>query len=354
MPLEVIESTDALTDIIRLQPSPVYEMIISLRTLMRPNRFTEWDAAAHRTLPGAFWDELDDVYGRYKEGFVFFEFAVDYPDHDDVPGFLDYVRGLDPVQFVFYVIGRILPPEAIAATGLDPDALMAAVDETPFGGENCMCTKIPLDELLADVPALQGRLVDLWRWYWEGFFRHHLDDLRPRWEGGLNEKAALLNREGGQVLYEHVTGRSKLPPPLPPDQPVREIVFIPLYLLPSPVYMFYGYGNITVLYDSERTEARMAEIERDKQQAVAVLKALGDNSRLDILRLITRHGPKMHGKAIAAKLELSASAVSRHLGQLRDAGLIAEETQDNRTITYRLQEEAITGLPNQILNYLQH
>jgi DNA-binding transcriptional ArsR family regulator len=81
---------------------------------------------------------------------------------------------------------------------------------------------------------------------------------------------------------------------------------------------------------------------------------LGDGSRLDILRLIARHESRMNGKRIAEKLNLSASAVSRHLAQLKEAGLILEETQDNRTITYRLQRETITTLADRVLDYLLH
>jgi hypothetical protein len=63
----------------------------------------------------------------------------------------------------------------------------------------------------------------------------------------LEDKQNVLARSGGQTLYEHVTGKSHLIPALPPDHPVTEVVFVPIYLIPSPVYMFYGYGNITVL-----------------------------------------------------------------------------------------------------------
>jgi len=164
----------------------------------------------------------------------------------------------------------------------------------------------------------------------------------------------LLARLGGAGLLEHVTGKSELLPPLPEEYPVTDIVFIPVYLMPSSVYMFYGYGNITVLFNSERTEARLAELERNKQQLVSIFKALADGSRLDILRLIMHHGDQMHGKRIANKLNLSASAVSRHLAQLKEAGLIVEETQDNRTFTYKIQENAISTLPDTLFDVLHH
>ena len=62
----------------------------------------------------------------------------------------------------------------------------------------------------------------------------------------------------------------------------------------------------------------------------------------------------MNGKAIAKKLNLSAPTVSRHLGQLKEAGIISEESADNRTITYTLQREAIFDLPDTLMDYLWH
>ncbi|MBN1200945.1 MAG: winged helix-turn-helix transcriptional regulator [Anaerolineae bacterium] len=352
MPLEIIESTDPLTDLVRFQTSAVYEMLISLSTLLKPRHHAEWAAGIQDQVTSSFWHELNDIYQPDNfNGLMYFELAVDYPDHDDVPGFIDYVRGLDPVTFIFYVVGRVLPREQIAQTNLKAESLIAALEAS---SECVMCREIPLESILENVPAFQNRLADLWQWYWDEVFCHRVDDLRLRWQEALNARQGIFERDGGQGLWEYVTGKSKLPPLLPPDQPVTDVVFIPICRTTSPVLIFYGYGNVTTLFDAERTEARRAEIERNKQQALVVLKALGDSSRLDILQLIAHYSGQMHGKKIAAKLNLSASAVSRHLAQLKDAGLIDEESHDNRTITYRLQRDVITTLPDHVLEYLYH
>lgn len=353
MPLEVIESTDPLTSLIRFETSPVFEMLVSLRTLLTPDLQPEWNAQARAALSPELLQELEAIYGPYWDGFLFLELAIDCPDHRDVPGFIRYVRTMTPDRFVFYVVGRIIPLEAIAATGGDADALDALLEATRLE-QSCMCLEVSLESILADVPAFQRRLADLWQRYWDEFFHTQPPLLRPHWEHGLDDKRAVLDRQGGTALCEYVTGRSEPLPTLPPDQPVRDVVFIPIYLGGTPVLMFYGYGNVTILFDSERTGSRVAQIEESKARALGVLKALGDGSRLDILRLIARHEGKMNGKRIAERLSLSASAVSRHLAQLKEAGLILEETQDNRAITYRLQREAITTLPDRVLDYLLH
>ena len=355
MPVEVIEAPDPMTNMVRFQTSAIYELVIGLQALLnRSNKRPEWVQRAHAALPPDFWAEVAALYGPFGKGIMFFELAVDYPDHDDVPGFIDSVRMMDPVDFIFYVVGRIIPREAIAATGLDHDALRAALQQSSYYTQNCMCEQAPLDMLLADVPAFQGRLADLWARAWDEFFASQMGELAAHWGPALDDKSALLARLGGEGLFEHVSGKSQLPALLPPDYPVSEVVFVPVYLIGWPVLMFYGYGNVTVLFDSERTEARQVEVERNKEQALAILKALGDNSRLEILRLVARYEGEIHGKKIAAHLNLSASAVSRHLNQLKDAGLIVEDSQDNRTIPYRLQREAITALPDRLLDYLYH
>lgn len=353
MPLEMIEVTDQLTGLITFKTSPVYEMIISLRTLLQSSRHADWVARMRETLPPAFWDELHDLYEPYHNGVTFFELAIDYPDQEDVPGFIEYVRNMDPVDFMFYLVGRILSRDEIAATGLDPERLDEVLRQSP-NYMHSLCLHVPMERILADVPAFQRRLADFWAWYWADFFAMQVKDIRPHWQHSLNEKMVFLTRNGGAALMEHITNKRHLPEPLPADQPIREVVFIPLYLIPIPVYLFYGYGNVTVMFDCTRTEARLAEIELHKNQALAAFKALSDSTRLTILRAIANSDRNMHGKKLAEYLDLSPSAVSRHLAQLRDAKLVVEETHPDRTITYQIQPDRIQALPQELLDYLYH
>src|SRR5690554_4863257 len=324
MPLEMIEVTDQLTGLITFKTSPVYEMIISLRTLLQSSRHTDWVEQMRQTLPPAFWDELHELYEPFDHGVTFFELAIDYPDQEDVPGFIEYVRNMDPVDFVFYLVGRILSRDEIAATGLDTERLGETLRRSEHYA-HALCLHVPFERILADVPAFQRRLADFWAWYWSDFFAAQVENFRPYWQHSLNEKTAFLARNGGAALVEHITNKRRLPEPIPADHPIREVVFIPLYLIPNPVYLFYGYGNVTVMFDSTRTEARLAELERQKEQALAAFKALSDSTRLSILRIIANSDHNMHGKKLAEYLDLSPSAVSRHLTQLRDAKLVIEE-----------------------------
>jgi DNA-binding transcriptional ArsR family regulator len=69
--------------------------------------------------------------------------------------------------------------------------------------------------------------------------------------------------------------------------------------------------------------------------------ALGDVNRREILRLLS-HGDKPVNE-IAAALPISRPAVSRHLRQLKDAGMVAENAQGTRRI-YHLRDEGLLAV----------
>src|ERR1019366_8823420 len=67
-------------------------------------------------------------------------------------------------------------------------------------------------------------------------------------------------------------------------------------------------------------------------------EALGDPNRRDILRLLSDGDKPV--REIAAALPISRPAVSRHLGLLKEAGLVAEQAQGTRRI-YHLQDQGM-------------
>jgi DNA-binding transcriptional ArsR family regulator len=353
MPVEIIETTDALTHLVQFRSSPVYEMIVSLHTLVAGRRHLDWAAKARAALGADLWAELEAIYRPFQEGVVLFEFPVDYADHQDVPGFIDYVRAMDPATFVFYLIGRIIPPYELKRYKLDPEFVADRLNHW------CETTSHPhypyldaIKKLLLDVPAFQTRLTDLWERYWTEFFQDEVKPLAAHWSQAIADKEHLLARQGGTALFDFITGKKRMPDNLPSDYPVKAIVCVPIYFVTAPSYLFFGYGNVTVLFNSEATLARISEIEQRKDQALLVTKALSDTTRLNIMKLIAGHDGFMHGKRIAEKLDLSPSSVSRQLAQLRDSGLVSEERHDDQTVTYWLIKDAITSLADKILDYL--
>lgn len=84
-------------------------------------------------------------------------------------------------------------------------------------------------------------------------------------------------------------------------------------------------------------------------QTATLLRLLGDEARLRILRLLAAE--RLNVSELTAVLGLAQSGVSRHLGLLKDAGLV-EETRESGYTFYRAAQEA-QGANADVLAWLQ-
>lgn len=82
-----------------------------------------------------------------------------------------------------------------------------------------------------------------------------------------------------------------------------------------------------------------------------IFKALSDPTRLYFLDLLSR-GPLCVCE-LAEKVELDMSTVSRHLGKMRDAGIISMEKR-GKSAYYSLQLNCFTRLTDCINNVLKN
>src|ERR1700758_3120338 len=69
------------------------------------------------------------------------------------------------------------------------------------------------------------------------------------------------------------------------------------------------------------------------RQASALYRLLGDEARLRLLRVLASE--RLNVTELTGVLGLAQSGVSRHLGLLKDAGLVAEE-KDGGFTSYRI------------------
>jgi DNA-binding transcriptional ArsR family regulator len=79
-------------------------------------------------------------------------------------------------------------------------------------------------------------------------------------------------------------------------------------------------------------------------------RALADPTRREILRLL-RDGPKTSGE-IAEQFPTAWATISRHLGALRDAGLILSE-RNGQQIVYELNTTTFQDLVEHLLDWVR-
>jgi ArsR family transcriptional regulator len=87
----------------------------------------------------------------------------------------------------------------------------------------------------------------------------------------------------------------------------------------------------------------------EKNEALNALSALGQETRLDVFRLLVKAGKEgMTAGAISEALEVRSNTLSTHLGALSRSGLVQAE-RDGRSICYRASLETMHILVTYLL-----
>ena len=182
---------------------------------------------------------------------------------------------------------------------------------------------------LNDPPAMQSLIVSHFRSMWE-------EVLSPEWErvapmlkasadafqqldfNGLSKFEAaqlVLGRELGEEEEEHW----KLA-----FEQVERLVFVPSTHLGPYLGKFRASGTMWMLFGAripEGTQVHAPDLSR--ADILVRVNALADDTRLRILKLVSEEG-EQRSQDIMTRLELSQSAVSRHLTQLSATGYLSE------------------------------
>jgi DNA-binding transcriptional ArsR family regulator len=344
---------DTSRSMITFQSSAIYEMMLSLGALHQPpTRHQAWAAEVRTRLPADVLDDLDFLYSRFENGVLLMELAVDYPDHHDVPGFLDYVEEMSIPQFLFYALGRLAPPEEMAEAQPNLEWLLSVITHAYPQGDAKAESRFRMEgflELVSEPLAYKARIVKLWRNYWQAFFEEESKRYVQSWEDSLREKSDALRHQDPMEFVKTLSNHPTLPDQIPQGYTTQEIVLVPSCFTGHHL-LFYGYGSVTIIYDCRLTERRRQQLREIEDQIVLTSKALGDKTRLSLLRWIASD-PQVYGSKLAKLCHISQPSVSRHLRILKEAGLVEEEPVENH-ITYRVRRERLEALSPQLMGYL--
>jgi DNA-binding transcriptional ArsR family regulator len=280
------------------------------------------------------------------------ELAVDYAHHHDVPGFCDYVEEMSIPQFLFYALGRLAPAEVMARIEPNMDSLLSIITHAFPGGDDRTESRFRTEgylELVTEPASYKARLLRLWRSYWQTFFREESQRLAQVWEDSIAEKSEALRRQDALEFIKTLTDHPRPPDQIPHGYDTEEVILVPSYFARHNL-VFYGYGSVTIIYDCQMTERRREELYEIEDELVGVAKALGDNTRLRLLRRIAGD-PQLYGSKLAKLCQISQPSVSRHLRILKEAGILEEKPVDNH-ITYEVRQDRVEALAPKLVNYI--
>jgi DNA-binding transcriptional ArsR family regulator len=335
--VDVSRSGRALT--VEIDASEASELLLSIATLLVEDerdtydlgsaRIEELRASAPPELLTAAAELLPSKTAAHLLGLVYTT-----PKPRTAAAFLDHVAATDPVEIRLHLLGYYLrghqmtEPETMrrAAEG-DAGAIDEIVKACSEYDDAEMCAKV--ERLLVADPADGKRaLLELL----SGWHEHVLPQMAPDFVA-LAERDAEAKRElvrsvpPEQVVERLAPGIQWLPGP-----DVDRVVLFAAFSARPWVYMS-EYKRVKIFcypitVDRERTAPD------DPAELVRIYKALGDESRLKLLKRL-QEGPLSLGEA-TQEVGLAKSTTHHHLAILRQAGFVLIQEGDD---TYRLRPD---------------
>jgi DNA-binding transcriptional ArsR family regulator len=324
---------------VEIDASEAAELLLSLATLLVDEERDTYDLGAARIeeLRAAAPPELLREAGELlpaKTAAHLLGLVYNTPQPRTAAAFLEHLAATDPVEIRLHLLGyylrghHVTEPETIrrAAEGDAPAVgeLVSAYSEYDDPEKCASMERV----LVADPAEGKRALLDLL----SGWYEHVLPGMAPDFPS-LAERDADAKRElVRSVQPEQVVERLAPGIQWVPTPDVDRVVLFPAYS-PRPWVYMSEYKRVKIFcypitLDRERTAPD------DPAELVRIYKALGDESRLKLLKRL-QAGPISLAEA-TAEVGLAKSTTHHHLAILRQAGFVLIQEGDD---TYRLRPD---------------
>lgn len=329
----------------------VYDFLISLAVgdaadedLLPEDR--RWLAEARASLTSELASQLVTSFGGPDTkglGVHLAELAFAHPEAADSAGFLAVLRKAEPREVARVLVEEILRYEELEQHldgALDQDTVALKAIEGTLPDK----VREPVMAVLRAPDAAVSGLLRLLE-AWQERFR----SIEPRLGRMLSNDVATRRADAATLdppdLLERVTGGIRLLA----DPGLRRVVLAPSYF--SRPYNFVFSANDWRLFCYPIADASLdgAEGSAPPPQIVRLYRALGDESRMRILKLLTERDHYL--TELAQELELSKPTVKHHLTQLRAAGVVTM-TEEGSLTYYSLRRQRLEEAGVELDRYL--
>jgi DNA-binding transcriptional ArsR family regulator len=347
-------------DSVRFALAPAAEAIMSLHVLLYPKIHAlqhPWIRAMHGVSPALkreirafgflFADAYPDCFVPTREGMWFADqletiaaLSVEQAAHE-------LARPL-----FFYWEPAAGGPERLADPAVRDGAIAFALETA--GPEGAELATLAFD----DPRGLRDRLVGLLERYWQEAFAVEWARLEPLLQESLRESREQVAASGPVALLAEVPELWRDGNAFYRRSPHEHTVSVtpdnPLLLVPSAYVWPHARANcdppwpIALVYAAPFV---LREAARDPvpPALVQTLRAVGDETRLRVLRLIAER-PRST-EELAPLVNLSEPALSRQLRTLHEAGLVRPR-RNGYYVLYSLDREALDTLPGTLASYI--
>ena len=270
-----------------------------------------------------------------------------------------------PLDFLAWL--RELPAAQLTEVLLDQEGLGAdwseilseALDElgSPAGAGAAykrLLARYPEDmrptvaTVLGDLEGIRGELLAALRVWYDAVFAAERERLGPL----LRREAEAMERRRVEMPLDAFIEQSMRGVQWQSSAGLRRIVFAPSYFCRPAVLYHVWHGTMTfcapLVYSS--SDARRSDPRAPDEETLRFFLALGDPSRLRILRLLAER--PMYLTELAERMELTKATTKHHMVKLRDAGLVTLYDRERMTF-YELRPDVVRHARQLLGNYLE-
>jgi DNA-binding transcriptional ArsR family regulator len=201
--------------------------------------------------------------------------------------------------------------------------------------------------VLADLEGTRDALLAALRVWYDTVFAAERERILPL----LRQEADALERRRAEMPLDVFIEQAMRGVQWQSASGLRRIVFAPSYFSRPAVHYHVWHGTLTfctpLIYASP--DARRGDPRAPDEETLHFFLALGDPSRLRILRLLAER--QMYLTELADRMELTKATTKHHMVKLRDAGLVTLYDRDRMTF-YELRPDVARHARQLLSNYL--
>lgn len=327
---------------------PACEMLMTVQVYVEPKEFEEASSRWNLEVEArADSDLLETVTGFGAPHFLWGKglvgLALDSPPPRDASALIGMVENLPADELFLYVLGR---QTARTQEWVD------VIERAAIGDEEAMvrCCGSDMDAVRdlkrlheMGAEALKDRLAAILNGWYEQVYAKEEGAFLQVLERDAQAKIELRPKVSPDRLIEVATGGVAYVP----ETGIEQVLLVPSVTIRPWVIVTEHRGAKVFIYPV--AEASLGNEEgTPPEHLVQMYKALGDESRLRILRVLA--GGERQLTEIAEQLGVAKSTAHHHLARLRVAGLVQVTTGAEKT--YRLRTDVIPEVSGLLSGYL--
>jgi len=312
--------------------------------------FDQWVYSTSAALSADLRDDLRVLYKPFGSKLLLDELIRSEESIDEIPALVRFIGTLPSEtvrasnRYGLDALGEAAGLEPTDDGLLDePAALRARLDALADRGLIRPARLDELARLLVHPEELKAMLIHLVTRFWDRHFRSDHPACAALEKRSIANLSARSFTGSPSEIIARISGR-----PIPDAhrktiEPAKRLVFVPSchtgpYVSVDP--LDDEEETMVVIYNCRPSSGREDEATLPIGELFPPLKALADETRLQILSIL--NGTELYAQQIVDRMDVSQSAVSRHLRLLVAAGVLHERRHEGMKF-YRINDETIAA-----------